>query len=693
MLVQHPGESSTIVAPRNPPMDRFPQATMQQLNPQQKAAVRYIDGPMLVLAGAGSGKTRVITEKIAYLLGDCGIAASRIAAVTFTNKSAREMKARIKKLVGAKGSRGLRVSTFHRLALGILQKEYAALRYKPGFSLFAHADCVTVLSELLKATGERGLEAAERAHAQISQWKNNGLMPEQAASFAENDFEVSMAKLYVAYQRQLHAYNAFDLDDLILQTVHLFRSRADILEKWQDAIHYLLVDEYQDTNAMQYELVKLLAGRRHCLTAVGDDDQSIYAWRGAQPENLVQLGRDFPQMKLVKLEQNYRSSSRILKLANQLIDNNPHVYDKKLWSDLGPGEMVRVIQCHNEEDEAERVCIEIQSHRIQHQNRYRDYAILYRGNFQARIFERYLRSLRIPYVVSGGISFFDRTEIKDIVAYLRLLANPDDDAAFLRVINTPRRSIGAATLEKLGKYATRREVSMLTACGEAGLESQIAARAWRSLNQFTDWLLRLADRAEDEPATVITRQLLDDLNYENWLLEQSKDTETAERRWSNVMDLLDWLAKMESRDDTSGVAELMSQLALLDILQRNENESEQDAVQLMTLHAAKGLEFPHVFLVGFEEELLPHATSIQEDNIEEERRLAYVGITRTQRSLTLTMAGVRKRYGERVVCQPSRFLEELPEDDIEWLGGKASGEVSSEEKRKAHIEGLKALLG
>jgi ATP-dependent DNA helicase Rep len=502
-----------------------------------------------------------------------------------------------------------------------------------------------------------------------------------------------IAKLYGQYQRQLHAYNAFDLDDLILQTAHLFQTREDILAKWQDRIHYLLVDEYQDTNAMQYQLVKLLAGRRRCLTAVGDDDQSIYAWRGAKPENLTQLSKDFPDLKVIKLEQNYRSTSRILKLANTLISNNPHIYQKRLWSDLGLGESVRVIQCHSEDDEAERVCIELQSHKIQRQTRFRDYAILYRGNFQARIFETYLRAMHIPYVVSGGISFFDRTEIKDIVAYLRLLANPDDDTAFLRVINTPRRSIGAATLEKLGQYATRRGVSMLAACGELALESKLSKSAYRNLSMFADWLYRLAHRAEEESATEIARQLLDDINYENWLFEQSKDTDTAERRWQNVVELMDWLARMQKKDDQASVAELMAQLSLMDILQRNQDESELDAVQLMTLHAAKGLEFPHVYLVGFEEELIPHATSINEDNIEEERRLAYVGITRAEKSLTMTMASTRKRYGEKIVCEPSRFLDELPEEDLEWFGVKASKEKATEAKGKAHLDGLKALLG
>ncbi len=662
-----------------------------QLNPQQAKAVRSIDGPMLVLAGAGSGKTRVITEKIAYLIGPCGIAANRIAAVTFTNKAAQEMKKRVKKLTGKKESKGLRVSTFHRLALNILHKEYAALDYKVGFSVFAQADSISTLQELLRSSGERGLDLASAAQAQISQWKNDGIMPEQAAAVAKDDKQLVLAKLYVKYQRQLHAYNAFDLDDLILQTAHLFMTRPDILESWQNRIHYLLVDEYQDTNAMQYQLVKMLADRRRCLTAVGDDDQSVYAWRGARPENLEQLAKDFPGLELIKLEQNYRSTSRILKVANELIKNNPHVYEKRLWSDLGYGDPIKVMQCNSSEDEAERVCVELQSHKIQSGTKYEHYAILYRGNFQARIFETFLRAMNIPYVVSGGISFFERTEIKDVVSYLRLLANPDDDAAFLRVINTPRRNIGPATLEKLSKYAVKREVSLLTACGEVGIQSQVSATAYKNLSHFCNWLLRLADRAEDEKATNITRQLLDDLGYETWLLEQSKDVEDSDRRWANVLELMEWIARLQKKDEDAGVAELMSRLALMDILQRQEDDKPQDAVKLMTLHAAKGLEFPHVFLVGFEEDLIPHQVSIQEDSIEEERRLAYVGITRAQRTLVMTMAQSRKRYGEKVICEPSRFLEELPEDDLEWSGGKHEVK-STPETGRSHLAGLKEML-
>jgi ATP-dependent DNA helicase Rep len=669
-------------------------SNVPKLNPQQAKAVLKIDGPMLVLAGAGSGKTRVITEKIAHLIGPCGIAANRIAAVTFTNKAAQEMKTRVKKLCGGKSVRGLRVSTFHRLGLGILQRECKRLDYQPGFSVFAGDDCTGVLQELLRSHGDRGLEKAERIHWQISSWKNDGVTPEQALSLAEDDIQLRMARVYGNYQRQLHAYNAFDLDDLILQTVQLFSHHNDLLDAWQNRIHYLLVDEYQDTNSMQYQLVKMLTDRRRSLTAVGDDDQSVYAWRGARPENLEQLAQDFADLEVIKLEQNYRSCGRILKVANELISQNPHVFEKRLWSDLGYGDPIRVIQCNSAEDEAEQVVVQLQSHKLQNQGRYGDYAILYRGNFQARVFEGYLRQMNIPYVVSGGLSFFERSEIRDIISYLRLLANPDDDAAFLRIINTPRRNIGPATLEKLAAYAVERKVSMLSACSELGLQDRLSAKANSSLQKFSDWLLRLSDRSEDDAADSIVRQLLEDIGYQNWLLEQSKDVESAERRWKNVTDLLDWFGKLQKQDDTEGLTEIISRLTLMDILQRDDDKQHKDAVQLMTLHAAKGLEFPHVFLVGFEEGLLPHQTSIDEDSIEEERRLAYVGITRAQRSLTLTMARTRKRYGERVLCEPSRFLEELPEDELEWIGGsRGNKEKSTQEKGRSQLDSLKQLLG
>ena len=438
--------------------------TTAGLNPQQKAAVHYIDGPLLVLAGAGSGKTRVITQKITYLIRDCQIKPRNITAVTFTNKAAREMKSRVSESLGKKEIKGLIVSTFHNLGLRILGKFHKKLGYKTGFSIFDSTDTLVLLKGLYAQDSLSNTDDAEEARSHISRWKNDFISPEQALSKAENDIEARFARIYERYQRQLKAYNGFDFDDLILQPVFLFQQHADALEYWQGRMHYMLVDEYQDTNASQYQLVKLLLGTGARLTAVGDDDQSVYSWRGARPENLALLKEDYQHIKLIKLEQNYRSTSRILKCANHLIKNNPHTFEKSLWSDLGIGEAIRIVECSSAEAEAERVIGELNAHKFQNRNQFSDYAILYRGNFQSRIFERYLREVGIPYVVSGGSSFFERSEVKDVMGYLRLLSNPDDDTAFLRIINTPRREIGASTLEKLGEYATQREVSLFEAC-------------------------------------------------------------------------------------------------------------------------------------------------------------------------------------------------------------------------------------
>lgn len=565
--------------------------------------------------------------------------------------------------------------------------------------MFAGADTVSVLQELLRTSGDRGLDVIERTQRLISNWKNDGVLPEQALKIANDDSELQSAKLYVKYQRQLHAYNAFDLDDLILQTAQLFLNNPEILEAWQHKIHYLLVDEYQDTNAMQYLLVKMLSAKRRCLTVVGDDDQSVYAWRGAKPENIELLSKDFTDLKVIKLEQNYRSVGRVLKVANALIKNNPHVYQKKLWSDLGYGEEIKILQSNSSEEEAERVCMELQSHKLQSTHRYGDYAILYRGNFQAREFEQYLRTLKIPYVVSGGISFFDRTEIKDLIAYMRLLVNPDDDAAFLRVINTPRRQIGPATLETLAIHAQKRQISLLQASTEFAIQEKLSAKAVKNLEAFSDWLLRLAERAEDEKADQIIGQLLSDLGYETWLMDTSKDLETAERRWANVLELKEWITKVQGKDtieseEKSSLAEIISRITLMDIMNRDDEDASKDSVRLMTLHAAKGLEFKNVYLVGFEEGLLPHNTSIEEDNIEEERRLAYVGITRAQQTLTITMARTRKRHGEKIICEPSRFIDELPKEELEWFGALGVNKTKTTPKKgRAHLSNLKQMLG
>ncbi len=664
------------------------------LNTQQRAAVEYISGPMLVLAGAGSGKTRVITQKIAYLIRDCGIKPIHIAAVTFTNKAAREMKARVKSLLGKGETRGLIVSTFHNLGLRILGIEYKHLGYKSGFSVFDSTDTLVLIKGLYASESLSNVDDAEDARWAISRWKNDFVSPEQAISKAETDIEIKHAMLYARYQRQLKAYNAFDFDDLILQPVYLFQQYPAVLEKWQHRIHYLLVDEYQDTNASQYQLVKLLLSSHGRLTAVGDDDQSVYSWRGARPENLALLNEDYPKLKLIKLEQNYRSTSRILKCANHLIQNNPHTFEKQLWSDLGLGSNIRIIECAGADGEAERVSVELNTHKFQKRTKFGDYAILYRGNHQSRIFEKYLREMQIPYMVSGGTSFFERAEVKDIMGYLRLLANQDDDTAFLRIINTPRREIGGSTLEKLGEYANARNVSLFEACFEMGLSTILNERALTKLQNFTNWINLLSDNAERGDPIEVVKDMIKDIGYQNWLEEQSSDIKIAEKRMENVYELTDWLARLYKDEKGKNLGELVAHMSLMDILERNKEEAKEDMVSLMTLHAAKGLEFPYVFMVGVEEDCLPHRTSIMEENLDEERRLAYVGITRAQKELTITYAKHRRRYGEDIECEPSRFLKELPEDEIEWEGGGRTPDAETSKQRgRDHLAALKELLG
>lgn len=667
---------------------------MLNLNPPQQEAVRYIDGPLLVLAGAGSGKTRVITQKIAWLIRSCGLSPQHIAAVTFTNKAAREMKERVAQLLSRKESRGLRVSTFHTLGLDIIRREARHLGYKPSFSIFDATDSANLLKELLHQESIHE-DLLKEIQQQISRWKNAFISTKQAVKLASSEGELRTARLYAVYNRHLKAYNALDFDDLIMWPVHLFMQQTEILEHWQNRTRHLLVDEYQDTNATQYQLIKLLCGPRAALTVVGDDDQSIYAWRGAQPENLALLKDDFPQLKVIKLEQNYRSTGCILKAANQLITNNPHIFIKRLWSQHGYGEPIRVISCADEEDEAVQVAGLIISHKFKHRTDYRDYAILYRGNHQSRLFEKALREQRIPYTLSGGTSFFDHSEIKDVLAYLKLLINPDDDMAFLRAVNTPRREIGPVTLEKLGAYANQRGISLFTACFELGLKQQLSERAHARLENFVHWLVDIGDRAKRGDPLQAVRDLVQEIDYESYLKDTTKDLKAAERRMGNVHELLGWIKRMAELEESAEVdiTLLVNKICLIDMLDRNDNEANSDTVRLMTLHAAKGLEFPHVFLVGIEEELLPHRNSIELETIEEERRLAYVGITRAQKTLTITVATRRRRGGELVRCEPSRFLQELPQEDLQWEG--AGIELPAEvrqERGKAQLANLKGML-
>ncbi|MCA0935012.1 DNA helicase Rep [Vibrio alginolyticus] len=668
-----------------------------KLNPSQDEAVKYVSGPCLVLAGAGSGKTRVITNKIAYLVQQCGYKARNIAAVTFTNKAAREMKERVGQTLGKSESKGLMVSTFHTLGLNIIKREYKQLGLKAGFSLFDDQDQLALLKELTEKQLDGDKDLLRQLLSCISNWKNDMLTPEQAKAQAKGEQQQLFAFCFEMYQKQMKAYNALDFDDLILMPVLLLRNHEEARQRWQSRIRYLLVDEYQDTNTSQYELVKLIVGERGRLTVVGDDDQSIYSWRGAKPQNLVLLGEDYPSLRLIKLEQNYRSTSRILRAANILIANNPHVYEKSLFSEIPDGEKLKVLLAKNEEHEAERVTGELIAHKFLNRTDYRDYAVLYRGNHQSRLIEKSLMQNRVPYKLSGGTSFFARAEIKDIMAYLRVLVNPDDDNAFLRIVNTPRREIGPVTLEKLGSYANMRGKSLFEASFEMGLEQHLTGRGLENLRRFTQWLVAIADQAERGDTVTAVRSLVRDINYEDWLYETSASPKAAEMRMKNVSDLYSWIvADLEGDNydqEEKTLKEVVQRLTLRDMMERGEEDEDSDAVQLMTLHASKGLEFPYVYLIGSEEGILPHQTSIDEDNVEEERRLMYVGITRAQRELTFTMCKERRQFGELIKPTQSRFLDELPFDDVEWEVNKKP--VSQEErmaKGQAHIANLRSMF-
>ncbi|WP_416306635.1 DNA helicase Rep [Neptunicella sp. SCSIO 80796] len=668
-----------------------------KLNPAQNEAVTYISGPCLVLAGAGSGKTRVITNKIAYLVRECNMPARYIAAVTFTNKAAREMKERVGQTLGKKEARGLKVSTFHTLGLKIIKSEVKQLGIKPGFSLFDDKDSLSLLKDLTMDLLDGDKEQLSLLQSCISNWKNDLKTPEQLSHMQLSPGEVEFAGFYQQYQNHLRAYNALDFDDLILLPTLLLKTNEAVRQKWNMRIKYLLVDEYQDTNTSQYELVRLLVGERRHFTVVGDDDQSIYSWRGARPQNLVLLQKDFPSLKVIKLEQNYRSSERILHCANILIQNNPHVFDKKLFSTLGQGETLKVIPTKNEDDEAQQVVAELMAHKFMNRTSHKDYAILYRGNHQSRLFEKVLTTNKIPYKISGGMSFFGRAEIKDIMAYLRLLVNQDDDNALLRVINTPTRGIGRTSLEKLGNFANQLKISLFEAACHPRLQDAISGKPLVAIEQFSRWLVELADNAVRGDGVAVIRDMIKSMHYEEYLYESSTSPKAAEMGMANISTLFGWISDMlegNELDPPMTLQEVVNRLILRDMMERGEDEEEADQVQLMTFHASKGLEFSYVFMVGMEEGLLPHQSSIDEDNIDEERRLAYVGITRAQKELFFTLARERRQYGEIIRPEHSRFLDELPFDDVVWQDKKVKADPQ-ERQRKSEmgIANLRDMLG
>jgi ATP-dependent DNA helicase Rep len=662
------------------------QELLNKLNPAQQEAVRYTKGPLLVLAGAGSGKTRVITHKIAYLIQQCGIQAKHITAITFTNKAAREMQERATKLIVGLNTRGLTICTFHALGLKILREEAKSLGYKSTFSVLDSYDSGKIISDILQTTDKALIRNLQ---SQISLWKNSFINPDQAFASAADEVAQLPAKFYQQYQDTLLAYQAIDFDDLIKLPVELFSRDLAVLHKWQLKIRYLLVDEYQDTNVCQYQLIRLLAGSLGQFTAVGDDDQSIYAWRGANSENLSLLNQDYSQLKIIKLEQNYRSTSTILNAANALIKNNPKMFEKKLWSEYGMGAAIRIISCPNEEAEADAVARKIVLHQLNKSSKFSEYAILYRSNFQARILEQALRNYKIPYTIAGGQSFFDKAEIKDIMSYLRLLINDTDDTAFIRALTTPKRGVGEATLNKLGLYAAKREISLYAALFEEGFAAECPPAQLNNLLEFGQFIQTLQQRMLDTSAGVVLNQLITAIGYEGYLYD-NEEVKAAEKRFANVMSFIDWLAAKGERDNKS-LPELIQTVALISMLEGQEEE-EVEAVRLTTLHASKGLEYPYVFLVSCEEGILPHQESISGNSIEEERRLMYVGVTRAQYELTISYCEKRRKAGAVETRERSRFLAELGEQNIVDEAKRKFEKIKDKEELVNKFSLLKALL-
>lgn len=672
-----------------------------QLNPRQKEALLHVSGPLLVLAGAGSGKTSVITQKIAHLINECNIPAERIIAMTFTNKAAREMKGRVQKLLPSEKTRGLSISTFHHFGLQFLRYELLHTPLKGNFSIMDSDDSKRLLAELMVRDNLSGAERGDLlslAIKMISDWKNDLIEPKDASQTIDKQEDLIFAHLYELYERHLRAYNAVDFDDLIVLPVKILRENAQVRQKWQNRIRYLLVDEYQDTNTAQYELVKLLTGVQARFTVVGDDDQSIYAWRGAKPENMQLLKQDFPHLTVVKLEQNYRSTNRILSAANSVITNNEHIFEKQLWSDKGHGEKIRVLTCTDDTSEAQRVAKEILTHRIRRSGTWEQYAVLYRSNFQARALEAELRSLQIPYKLSGGTSFFARTEIKDVMSYLRIILNPDDDTAFLRIINTPKRGIGSASLEKLGLFAQEYSISLLSACSHAGLKNALGAKAANTLQDFSEFVERFTrDLYENTDPIPLIRQMIEETGYLDYIKGDSKTPQQEKNRLDNIESLYSSINSMINRaedDDEKTIDAVIRKLVLLDMLEQQQEEANTNKVNLMTLHAAKGLEFDYVYIIGVEEDILPHRNSLDDDGIEEERRLMYVGITRAKHELTLMVAKKRRSGKDFRQTTPSRFLDELPSEHIDYpeRQTKTQSNKNPEQIATDYLKNMQAML-
>ncbi|EKW99807.1 ATP-dependent DNA helicase [Ligilactobacillus saerimneri 30a] len=646
---------------------------LQGLNNKQQEAVKSVAGPLLIMAGAGSGKTRVLTHRVAYIIEQNLANPWNILAITFTNKAAREMRERVDKLMG-EGAEDIWVSTFHALCVRILRRNAERIGYERAFNIASTSEQRTLVKRLLAALNVDSKQYTPRTIlGTISNAKNNMVTPEEFASNAKGPYEEVVAKVYRQYQEELHRNQAMDFDDLIMKTIELFKEFPDVLEYYQNKFHYIHVDEYQDTNEAQYELVTLLAARYRNICVVGDADQSIYGWRGANMENILNFEKDYPDATVVKLEQNYRSTKNILKAANAVIDNNINRKDKTLWTDNAAGDKVHYYRAGNENDEAYYVIKQVQKLRQDQDYDYSDFAVLYRTNAQSRVIEEALLKAGIPYKLVGAHKFYDRMEIQDVLAYLRLATNPDDSLSFRRVVNVPKRGIGTTSVDKLADFATMNNITMLEAARQAGA-ANIRGKAQGQLLAFADLIADLHDFQMEHNITELTDEILQRSGYKE-MLETEKTLEN-QSRLENLEEFKSVTAEFEKNwmptdEESNMFVDFLSDLALVS----DQDDVEEDApeVTLMTLHAAKGLEFPVVFLIGMEEGIFPLGRATEDDGeLEEERRLAYVGITRAEKELYLTNAQSRMLYGRRQINPASRFITEIDTDVLVSEGHKAS---------------------
>jgi len=654
---------------------------LSTLNPEQRTAVEHIDGPLLILAGAGSGKTRVITSRMAYLLAQ-GVPGEQLLAVTFTNKAAREMRERVAALVGKSAGGGMVISTFHSLGLLILREHIADLGYKGNFSIYGSADQGRLIRDLIRElAGPDEKYDADRVLSLISAGKNRLETPDNFRHNAADPYAAMAAAVYPRYQKRLKAFNAVDFDDILQLTERLLRENLAVRRACQERFRYLMVDEYQDTNLAQYRMLHWLAESHRNLCVVGDDDQSIYAWRGANPGNILDFERDYPGTKVVKLERNYRSTGNILAAANGLIQHNAKRKDKVLRATGDDGSPVTVVTCRDEEDEARHVVEQIRNAVYNKEARYNHFAVLYRTNVQSRAFEEQLRYEDIPYVLIGGQQFFDRKEVKDVLAYLRVLSNPYDEVNLLRILNYPRRSIGSTSADRLIRASADSKRPLWQVLDDANACDGLDERAREAIGRFVALLRRYRERFKVKSGLAsVLRDMIKEVGFEAELMRSTDIPEQARRRVEYVEEVANALDGYEAREAQPTLRGFLEKVSLLDDELPAGNSKEKklakEAVVLMSLHSSKGLEFDHVFLVGVEEEYLPHLKSISEGiDVDEERRLCYVGITRARRTLTLTHSSERRKFGKMQPRFPSRFLEELP---TELLAPRGSGELPAQ---------------